>query len=111
MIHSKGFRNNQNCIDEITMMNKFAFKVIERCLRVLTGSNLPFGFKTIVVGGDFRKVLCVIVRGSRTEIISNCVIATPLWNLFEVITLQRIYACHLRSDVRQLASQTRYRIA
>lgn len=49
--------------------------------------NLPFGCK-IIVGGDFRQLLPVVPGASRAEILANCVTASPLWRLFERITLE-----------------------
>ena len=41
-------------LDEVTMMDKFDLERIDRLLRELMESNIPFGGKNIILTGDFR---------------------------------------------------------
>ncbi|KAH0682655.1 hypothetical protein KY290_021244 [Solanum tuberosum] len=56
--------------DEAPMMHKHCFEALDKTLRDIIGykdatkSELPFGGKTIVLGGDFRQILLVIPKGS-----------------------------------------------
>lgn len=74
-------------IDEITMMLKHSVRMIDQLLKTIMGNNQPFGGKIMVFGGDFRQLLPVVQGGTRSKIIDECVISSPLWNNFEVITL------------------------
>lgn len=74
-------------IDEVTMMVKDGLRIVDEVLRFIMGTVVPFGGKTIVLGGDFRQLLPVIPGGTRTHIVSHCVISSPLWRHFEVISL------------------------
>ena len=74
-------------IDEITMLVKDGLRIVDSVLRFVTGINESFGRKIVVVGGDFRQLLPVVPRGSRTAIIAECVISSPLWRHFKVIML------------------------
>lgn len=80
-------RSDVILIDEISMATKGALRIIDHALRFLvcpqSPLNLPsFGGKVIVLGGDFRQLLPVVPGGSRTHILDQCVISSPLWNLF-----------------------------
>lgn len=50
--------------------DRWAFEALDKTLRdvmscVINGSeDLPFGGKTIVLGGDFRQILPVVPRGN-----------------------------------------------
>ncbi|XP_076937210.1 uncharacterized protein LOC143604695 [Bidens hawaiensis] len=60
--------------DEALMVHKHGFEVLDRSLKdILTSasgasSNLPFGGKVIVFGGDFRQILPVVPRGSEGNV-------------------------------------------
>ncbi|WVZ80677.1 LOW QUALITY PROTEIN: hypothetical protein U9M48_028134 [Paspalum notatum var. saurae] len=47
--------------DEATMTRRQAMEALD--------NNRPFGWKTVVFGGDFRQVLLVIRKGSRAQIV------------------------------------------
>ncbi|KIH46382.1 hypothetical protein ANCDUO_23568 [Ancylostoma duodenale] len=49
------------------MVPKFAIEIIDRKLRELTEIDLPFGGK-IIIGGDFRQILPVQKKASRSEL-------------------------------------------
>nr|KAJ0195533.1 hypothetical protein LSAT_V11C700361030 [Lactuca sativa] len=55
--------------DETPMVHKHAFEALDRALRDVckfdksTNSNIPFGGKAIVFGGDFRQILPVVQGG------------------------------------------------
>ncbi|XP_058779846.1 uncharacterized protein LOC131653615 [Vicia villosa] len=59
--------------DEAPMCHKFCFEALDKTLRDIMGgsrsSDKIFGGKVIVIGGDFRQILPVIPRGSRSDII------------------------------------------
>jgi hypothetical protein len=68
--------------DEFPMMHKHAAEAVDRSLRDLEGAKLPrnaasaqiiFGGKVILLGGDFRQVLPVVPRGTRTQIVRSSV--------------------------------------
>lgn len=71
--------------DEAPMMHKFALEALDRTLRDVMGSrdpalrDVPFGGKTIVLGGDFRQVLPVVPKGGRGVIVSACLKNSRLW--------------------------------
>ncbi|GLV38504.1 hypothetical protein CBL_20395, partial [Carabus blaptoides fortunei] len=52
-------------IDEVSMLTKHGLRCIDVLLRELMQSQQPFGGKVIVIGGDFRQTLPVVVRGTR----------------------------------------------
>ena len=58
------------------MLHKWGYEAVDRTLRDLMGavdprfSELPFGGKVIVMGGDFRQILPVVKKGTRGDIVS-----------------------------------------
>ncbi|XP_074303817.1 uncharacterized protein LOC141638312 [Silene latifolia] len=54
--------------------------------------NQPFGGKVVVFGGDFRKILPVIPKGSRSEIVNVSLCASNLWSTCKVLKLTKTCA-------------------
>lgn len=58
-------RNNDVfIIDECSQVDKFMLRAIDRCLRDLTGLNVQFGGKCIILAGDYRQCLPVVKKPS-----------------------------------------------
>lgn len=57
--------------DEVTMASCYALDAIDRFLRDLMDSQVPFGGKVVVLSGDFRQCLPVVKHGSKTEILEQ----------------------------------------
>ncbi|KAM0931492.1 hypothetical protein ACQ4PT_000481 [Festuca glaucescens] len=80
--------------DKAPMTSHYCFEALDRTLRDVLSCNdsakssLPFGGKTVILGGDFRQVLPVIEGGSRNEIIDASLIASPLWRHVTVLSLK-----------------------
>ncbi|XP_021992205.1 uncharacterized protein LOC110889021 [Helianthus annuus] len=62
--------------DEAPMTHKHCFKALDRTMRDISCSSQPnmqskpFGGKVILFGGDFRQILSVIPKGTRTIIVN-----------------------------------------
>jgi hypothetical protein len=69
-------------IDEGPMMNKASFECLDRTLQELTGNHHEkFGGKLILVSGDFRQMLPVVIKGYRATVVSQCLkSSTTLWD-------------------------------
>lgn len=84
-------------IDEATMLYKDSLRCIDRLLRDIMGDQRPFGGKVFLLGGDFRQTLPVVTRGTRADIIENCIKSSPLWQQFRQLTL----SANMRSEGQQ----------
>jgi ATP-dependent DNA helicase PIF1 len=77
--------------DEAPMAHRFTFECLERTLRDVMSSykncDTIFGGKVIVFGGDFRQILPVVPRGSRSDIVHATINASKIWNHCKVLTL------------------------
>ncbi|GBM01790.1 hypothetical protein AVEN_205456-1 [Araneus ventricosus] len=62
------------------MTHVHAFLAVDRLLKDLTKCDEPFGGKIILLGGDFRQILPVILRGSRSLTVSSCIKKHRLWS-------------------------------
>jgi ATP-dependent DNA helicase PIF1 len=52
--------------------------------------NIPFGGKTVVLGGDLRQILPIVEGGSRAEIVNAAIVNSPLWSSITVLHLKKI---------------------
>nr|GEW99059.1 hypothetical protein [Tanacetum cinerariifolium] len=63
--------------DEASLQHRHAFEAVDRTLRDVCkhnrAGNEVFGGKVVVLGGDFRKILLVILKKRRSEIVSSVV--------------------------------------
>ncbi|XP_021997718.1 uncharacterized protein LOC110894799 [Helianthus annuus] len=79
--------------DEALMVQKHAFEALDRTMKdVLSvfdsrNSELPFGGKAIVFGGDFRQILPVVQNGSRQEIVNASLCSSQIWSSSKVLKL------------------------
>jgi len=56
--------------DEAPMLNKKVFEAVDRTFKDLMNNNEKlFGGKVVVLGGDFRQILPVVIRGTRGQIV------------------------------------------
>ncbi|XP_019161444.1 PREDICTED: uncharacterized protein LOC109158079 [Ipomoea nil] len=92
--------------DEAPMMHKYCFEALDRTMRDLmrslnpSSSEMTFGGKTVVFGGDFRQILPVIPKGTRQDIVGASINSSYLWRSCRVFRLTK----NLR--LRSLQSQT-----
>lgn len=72
-------------IDEVTMLHRFQLEALDRTLRdLMEKPNAPFGGKIIILAGDFRQCLPIVVGGNRAQIVQSCINKSPLWKEFQV---------------------------
>ena len=60
-------------LDEAPMAPRYALKAIDSSLRTFMKNYIPFGGKTMVLGGDFRQLLPVEKDSTESEIIDLCI--------------------------------------
>ncbi|KAL5541396.1 hypothetical protein UlMin_043440 [Ulmus minor] len=65
--------------DKAPMINKRAIEAVDIMLQDINESNLPFGGKIIIFGGDFRQVLPVLPRATKEEVINASLVMSYLW--------------------------------
>lgn len=86
--------------DEAPMMHKYCFEALDRSLRDImricneSFMDLPFGGKTVVLGGDFRQILPVIPKGSRQDVVNATINSSYLWNSCTVLRLTKNMRLH-----------------
>jgi hypothetical protein len=74
--------------DEVTMTKRHA-ESLDRSMQDIMGSALPFGGKVVVFGGDFKQVLPVVARGTRTQITDATLLRSYIWKDIRKISLTR----------------------
>src|ERR1051325_4363791 len=80
--------------DEAPMAGKYCFEALDKSLKDIMSENNDtsekiFGGKTVVFGGDFRQILPVVPRGSRSDIIYATINASYIWDHCKVLKLTK----------------------
>ncbi|XP_035838928.1 uncharacterized protein LOC110907105 [Helianthus annuus] len=81
--------------DEAPMVHKHAFEALDRIMHDIfnisnsSRSDVLFGGKVIVFGGDFRQILSVVPNGGRQEIVNASLCSSYLWRKCKLLTLTR----------------------
>jgi hypothetical protein len=76
--------------DEATMTKRQTVEALDKSMRdIMDEPNIPFGGKTIVFGGDFRQVLPVVRKGTRSQIVDASLRRSELWDCMHHLKLVR----------------------
>ncbi|XP_035840386.1 uncharacterized protein LOC118487551 [Helianthus annuus] len=81
--------------DEAPMVHKHAFEALDRTMHDIfnisnsSKSDVLFGGKVIIFGGDFRQILPVVPNGGRQEIVNASLCSSYLWRKCQLLTLTR----------------------
>ncbi len=88
--------------DEVPMQHRHCVEAVNRMLKDIRDSTLPFGGITTVFGGDFQQILPVIPKGTMADIIQACIQRSSLW--------QNVQILHLKENMRlgQTAADREY---
>ena len=73
--------------DEAPMMHKGAYEAVSRTFQDLMRNDLPFGGKTVVLGGDFRQVCPVVRKGSRGKVVAASLKNAAFWQQVQRLSL------------------------
>jgi len=91
--------------DEAPMMHRRTFEAVDRTLRDLMqlddaqAIGKIFGGKTVVLGGDFRQILLVILKAGREDIVSASLLRSHLW--------QHVTILHFHINIRVMATNSK----
>ncbi|KAI3783632.1 hypothetical protein L1987_42718 [Smallanthus sonchifolius] len=81
--------------DEAPMIHKHAFEALDRTMKDIfmhdpsINSDIPFGGKVIVFGGDFRQILPVVPNSSMQEIVNASLSSSYIWAKCKVLRLTK----------------------
>ncbi|KAL9156089.1 hypothetical protein ABFS82_09G049500 [Erythranthe guttata] len=73
--------------DEAPMMHTYCFEALDKTMRSITHVPKPFGGKVVVLGGDFRQILPVVLKASREDIVHATINSSQLWKDCTVLKL------------------------
>lgn len=80
--------------DEASMTSSDTFETVDRTFRDVMRHVKPefgtvsFGGRLIVFGGDFRQILPVVPKGSRSDIVGQCLNKSLIWRYVTVLKLR-----------------------
>src|SRR5258705_12195656 len=75
--------------DESTMASKFALQVVNSLLQEIMQTDVLFGGKTFLLGGNFRQTLSVVPHGSRSVIVESSIKFFTCWDAFHLLRLHQ----------------------
>jgi hypothetical protein len=84
--------------DEAPMNHRYQMEALDRTLRDLTGQDVPFGGKIIVLSGDFRQCLPVIPHANQAQVVDAALNRSPLWKFFNIMQLTENMRVQLSMD-------------
>ncbi|XP_009792184.2 uncharacterized protein [Nicotiana sylvestris] len=73
--------------DEVLMAKKKMIEAFNTLLKDLMNTNILFGGKVVVFGGDFRQTLPVIRSGKKEDFICESLLYSDIWNDLEKLCL------------------------
>nr|XP_009805036.1 PREDICTED: uncharacterized protein LOC104250162 [Nicotiana sylvestris] len=73
--------------DEVSMANKRMLEVFDFLLKDLMNTNVLFGGKVVVLGGDFRQILHVVRNGKKEDFINESLLYSRIWDELEKLQL------------------------
>ncbi|XP_019265712.1 PREDICTED: uncharacterized protein LOC109243256 [Nicotiana attenuata] len=69
--------------DEVSMAKKNMIEALDSLLKDLMDTNMLFGGKVIIFGGDFRQTLPVVRSGKKEDFIRESILNSEIWNHLE----------------------------
>ncbi|CAK8536370.1 unnamed protein product [Lathyrus sativus] len=93
--------------DEAPMANKFCFEALDKSLKdIMSDDNVEcqqiFGGKVVIFGGDFRQILPVVLRGTRSDIVHATINASYIWDHCKVLNLTKTFKLTVFSKCNNL---------
>ncbi|XP_024156320.1 ATP-dependent DNA helicase PIF2-like [Rosa chinensis] len=82
-------RSSAIICDEVPMMHRFAFEALDRTFKDIIGGDFPFGGKVIIFGGDFRQVLPVVHKGTRSQMVQASLVNSSFWKNVRILRLRQ----------------------
>ncbi|KAL3365048.1 hypothetical protein AABB24_010277, partial [Solanum stoloniferum] len=73
--------------DEVSMAKRRMIEVLDLLLKDLMNTDVLFGGKVVVLGGDFRQTLPVVRYGKKEDFIAQSLLYSTIWNELEKLHL------------------------
>jgi hypothetical protein len=74
--------------DEVPMQNRLCQEAVDLTFKDIRNNDQPFGGVAVVFGGDFQQILPVVIKGTREEIVGQCLQRSRLWSDIKVLKLK-----------------------
>ncbi|XP_012853088.1 PREDICTED: uncharacterized protein LOC105972657 [Erythranthe guttata] len=75
--------------DEAPMMHRYCFEALDKTMKSILDSDMPFGDKVVVLGGGFLQILPVVLKASRQDTVHATMNSSPLWRQCKVMKLNK----------------------
>jgi hypothetical protein len=70
------------------MQDRLCQEAVDLTFKDIRNNDKPFGGIPIVFGGDFQQILPVVIKGTREEIVGQCLQRSRLWKDIKVLKLK-----------------------
>ncbi|XP_022032765.1 uncharacterized protein LOC110933870 [Helianthus annuus] len=94
--------------DEAPMTHNHCFEALDRTMRDISRSSQsniegkPFGGKVVLFDGDFRQILLVIPKGTRSMIVDASLYSSYIWQHCQVLKLMRLRVGCKQTDLQEI---------
>ncbi|XP_070517882.1 ATP-dependent DNA helicase pif1-like [Cardiocondyla obscurior] len=73
--------------DKAPMAPRYALDIMDKLLQDIMENSLPIGEKVVILGGNFRQLLPIKIRGTRSEIVNLSIKYSNVWKYFTKLSL------------------------
>jgi ATP-dependent DNA helicase PIF1 len=95
---------------EAPMQHRHVHKCCNHTFQDIWGNDKLFGGIVTVFGGDFKQILPVIVKSSRTQIVGACLQCSHLWHSITVLHLTQNMRLNIGNDVEHQFAEWQLRV-
>ena len=75
--------------DECTMTHKHALEAVDRMVRDIVNKDKPMEGHTLILCRDFKQILPVVKRGTKTDHINSCLKTSVMWKNIRLMKLTK----------------------
>src|SRR6266849_3139989 len=90
------------------MLHRHIMEAVDRSFKDLCNSDMPFDGLSIVFGGDFKQILPIILKGSRSQVVRASIEKSILWR--EITVLHLYQNMRLNTHVEEEANFARWQL-
>ena len=85
-------------MDEETQLHKNYMEDLHEKLKDLKGNNSPFGGISLILSGDFKQTLLIVIKSHQLAQIRVSIKKSKLWNCFKGIKNQFSFTINMRLE-------------
>ena len=80
-------------------MHNDALEAVDRMVRDIVNKYKPMGGHTLILSGDFRLIIPVVKRGTKTDHINSCLKTSIMWKNIRLTKNMRVFLSNNQDTV------------